>query len=116
MAKDLADLALTATAENPQLDELIRRAYVYAEERHRDQVRRSGEAFISHPLGCARIAAGLGLDPAAIAAALLHDTVEDTGATLPEIDRDFGAEVSALVDGVTKLTRIHFESQEERQA
>jgi GTP diphosphokinase / guanosine-3',5'-bis(diphosphate) 3'-diphosphatase len=131
MAKPLADLALTTAAENPQLDELIaevashhaevdpdlmRRAYAFAEERHRDQVRRSGEAFITHPLGCARIAAGLGLDQAAIAAALLHDTVEDTGATLPEIEREFGAEVAALVDGVTKLTRIHFESQQERQA
>jgi guanosine-3',5'-bis(diphosphate) 3'-pyrophosphohydrolase len=131
MAKPLSDLALTATAEIPQLDELIaevgshhadvdadliRRAYAFAEERHRDQVRRSGEAFITHPLGCARIAAGLGLDPAAIAAALLHDTVEDTGATVSDIEREFGPEVAALVDGVTKLTRIHFESQEERQA
>jgi len=130
MAKPLSDLAL-ATAEIPELDELIaevashhadvdadliRRAYAFAEERHRDQVRRSGEAFITHPLGCARIAAGLGLDPAAIAAALLHDTVEDTGATASDIEREFGPEVGALVDGVTKLTRIHFESQEERQA
>jgi guanosine-3',5'-bis(diphosphate) 3'-pyrophosphohydrolase len=130
MAKPLGDLALT-TEESPQLDDLvaevathhadvdgdlIRRAYRFAEDRHRDQVRRSGEAFITHPLGCARIAAGLGLDPSAIAAALLHDTVEDTGATVPDIEREFGAEVAALVDGVTKLTRIHFESQEERQA
>ena len=131
MAKPLSDLALTTAAEIPELDELIaeveshhadvdadliRRAYAFAEERHRDQVRRSGEAFITHPLGCARIAAGLGLDPAAIAAALLHDTVEDTGATVADIEREFGPEVAALVDGVTKLTRIHFESQEERQA
>ncbi|MDX6646964.1 MAG: diphosphokinase / guanosine-3,5-bis(diphosphate) 3-diphosphatase, partial [Miltoncostaeaceae bacterium] len=84
--------------------------------RHRAQVRRSGEPFITHPLGCARICAGLGLDGTTITAALLHDTVEDTGASVDEIGREFGTEVAKLVDGVTKLTRIHYESQEEQQA
>ncbi|MCU0307876.1 MAG: bifunctional (p)ppGpp synthetase/guanosine-3',5'-bis(diphosphate) 3'-pyrophosphohydrolase [Thermoleophilia bacterium] len=131
MATPLADLGLSAATGEPQLEELIeevrshhpeadadavRRAYAFAERQHRDQVRRSGEPFISHPLGCARICASLGLDGSTIQAALLHDTVEDTGATLADIERDFGGEVAALVDGVTKLTRIHFESQEERQA
>jgi GTP diphosphokinase / guanosine-3',5'-bis(diphosphate) 3'-diphosphatase len=131
MAEPLTGVSLVPATDVPQLDDLIaevglhhadvdaeaiRRAYAFAEERHRDQTRRSGEAFITHPLGCARIAAGLGLDGEAIVAALLHDTVEDTGATKEEIQREFGKEVSQLVDGVTKLTRIHFESQEERQA
>jgi GTP diphosphokinase / guanosine-3',5'-bis(diphosphate) 3'-diphosphatase len=131
MAEPLAGVSLVPATDVPQLDDLIaevglhhadvdadaiRRAYAFAEERHRDQTRRSGEAFITHPLGCARIAAGLGLDGEAIVAALLHDTVEDTGATKDEIEREFGKEVAQLVDGVTKLTRIHFESQEERQA
>jgi GTP diphosphokinase / guanosine-3',5'-bis(diphosphate) 3'-diphosphatase len=131
MAEPLTGVSLVPATDVPQLDDLIaevglhhadvdaeaiRRAYAFAEERHRDQTRRSGEAFITHPVGCARIAAGLGLDGEAIVAALLHDTVEDTGATKEEIQREFGKEVSQLVDGVTKLTRIHFESQEERQA
>jgi GTP pyrophosphokinase len=131
MAENLADLELALAPEVPQVDELIaeveahhpdvdkeavRRAYAFAEGRHRAQVRNSGEPFITHPLGCARICAGLGLDGTAVVAALLHDTVEDTDATLDEIARNFGAEVRLLVDGVTKLSKIHFESQAERQA
>ena len=131
MAKDVADLGLDLGAGLPELDQLIgevaerhpevdgaalRRAYAFAEERHRAQLRHSGEAFITHPLGCALICAGLGLDGTAVTAALLHDTVEDTPATLEEIDREFGGEVAALVDGVTKLSKIHFDSQEEHQA
>ena len=131
MAKDLADLDLALAPEVPDLEQVIlevaerhpdvdrdaiRRAYRYAEARHREQVRNSGEPFITHPLGCARICAGLGLDATAVIAALLHDTVEDTNATLEEIDREFGAEVASLVDGVTKLSKIHFESREEHQA
>jgi GTP pyrophosphokinase len=113
----LAELVAEVAAHHPDVDGAgIRRAYAFAEERHRDQVRRSGEPFISHPLGCARICAGLGLDGAAIIAALLHDTVEDTGASLADIEAEFGAEVATIVNGVTKLTRIHFESQEEHQA
>ena len=94
----------------------IRRAYAFAEEHHRGQLRRSGEPFISHPVGCARICAELGADTEAIQAALLHDTVEDTSATLDDVEALFGPDVAALVDGVTKLTKIHFESQEEHQA
>jgi GTP pyrophosphokinase len=131
MAKELADLGLALASAVPGLEELItevaehhpdvdratiRRAYAFADERHRSQVRDSGEPFITHPLGCARICAGLGLDGTAIVAALLHDTVEDTEATLPDIAREFGDEVASLVDGVTKLSKIHFESQEAHQA
>ncbi len=131
MSKDLADLDLALDSAVPELDQVIaevaghhadvdrdalRRAYAFAEEHHRTQVRNSGEPFITHPLGCARIAAGLGLDGTAVVAALLHDTVEDTSATLEEIEAGFGAETAALVDGVTKLSKIHFESQEAHQA
>ena len=131
MAKDLADLGLALESADPELEQLIgevaehhpdvdreavRRAYAFAEDRHRAQVRNSGEPFITHPLGCARICAGLGLDGTAVAAALLHDTVEDTSAGLDDIERLFGDEVASLVDGVTKLSKIHFDSSEEHQA
>ena len=106
MAKDIADLGLELGTGRPELDQLIaevaehhpevdgdalRRAYAFAEERHRTQLRYSGEPFITHPLGCARICAGLGLDGTAVMAALLHDTVEDTGATLEDIERELRA-------------------------
>jgi guanosine-3',5'-bis(diphosphate) 3'-pyrophosphohydrolase len=95
---------------------LIERAFAYACERHADQRRRSGEDFITHPVGVAKICAGLRLDAPTLCAALLHDTVEDTSASLEEVEEDFGAEVAALVDGVTKFTSITFQSRDERQA
>jgi len=114
---DLEALVREVLEHHPTADaEAIRRAYRYADEKHRGQMRHSGEPYITHPLGVARIAAGLGLDPETIQAALLHDVVEDTGASREDIEAEFGPQVAALVDGVTKLTRIHFESQEERQA
>jgi guanosine-3',5'-bis(diphosphate) 3'-pyrophosphohydrolase len=113
----LDELLLEVAAHHPEADtDAIRRAYAFAEERHQGQQRRSGEPFVTHPLGVARICASLGMDGPSIVAALLHDTVEDTGATLAEIEVAFGAEVATLVDGVTKLTKIHFESQAEHQA
>ncbi|WP_188882076.1 RelA/SpoT family protein [Alicyclobacillus cellulosilyticus] len=96
--------------------ELIRRAYAYAEEAHRGQMRRSGEPYITHPLAVANILADLQLDATTLAAALLHDVVEDTRVTDEELARQFGAEVAMLVDGVTKLKRIKFDSTEEQQA
>ena len=114
---ELEGLVRDVLVHHPDADtDSIRRAYRFAEDKHRDQLRHSGDPYITHPLGCARICAGLGLDGETIQAALLHDTVEDTGATHDEVEGEFGADVAALVDGVTKLTRIHFESQEERQA
>ncbi|GMA51948.1 hypothetical protein GCM10025857_33050 [Alicyclobacillus contaminans] len=95
---------------------LIRRAYAYAEEAHRGQLRKSGEPYITHPVAVATILAELQLDAVTLAAALLHDVVEDTKVTDEEIVRQFGAEVAALVDGVTKLKRIKFDSTEEQQA
>ena len=95
---------------------LIVRAYETAEQAHEGQLRRSGEAYISHPLAVATILAGLGLDDVTVAAALLHDAVEDTGITVEDIEADFGSAVAAIVDGVTKLDRIRFDSKEAQQA
>jgi len=94
----------------------VQHAFVFACDRHADQMRKSGDEFITHPVGVAQICAGMRLDSETLCAALLHDTVEDTSASLEEIDEGFGTEVAQLVDGVTKLTGITFESRDERQA
>ncbi len=94
----------------------IERAFDFACERHADQLRHSGDEFITHPVGVAQVCAGMRLDTETLCAALLHDTVEDTSASLEEIRAEFGEEVAQLVDGVTKLTGITFESRDERQA
>jgi guanosine-3',5'-bis(diphosphate) 3'-pyrophosphohydrolase len=96
--------------------EAVTRAFDFACERHADQLRRSGDEFITHPVGVAQICAGMRLDTETLCAALLHDTVEDTSASLEEIRAEFGEEIAALVDGVTKLTGMTFESRDERQA
>ena len=95
---------------------LITRAYLRSADAHRGQSRNSGEPYVHHPLAVAKIVADFGLDDVTVAAALLHDTVEDTGTTLDEIERAFGADVAAIVDGVTKLERVQFDSQEAQQA
>ncbi len=94
----------------------IERAFEFACDRHADQMRRSGDEFITHPVGVAQICAGMRLDTETLSAALLHDTVEDTSASLEEIREEFGEQIAQLVDGVTKLTGITFESRDERQA
>jgi GTP diphosphokinase / guanosine-3',5'-bis(diphosphate) 3'-diphosphatase len=94
----------------------VERAFDFACERHADQKRYSGDEFITHPVGVAQICAGMRLDTDTLCAALLHDTVEDTSATLEEVREEFGEEIAALVDGVTKLTGMNFESRDERQA
>jgi GTP pyrophosphokinase len=91
-------------------------AFLFACTHHADQRRKSGEEFIVHPVGVAKICAGLRLDTETLCAALLHDTVEDTSAELGEIEERFGEEVAALVDGVTKLEGITFTSRDEAQA
>jgi guanosine-3',5'-bis(diphosphate) 3'-pyrophosphohydrolase len=91
-------------------------AFVFACEHHADQRRQSGEEFIVHPVGVAKICAGMRLDTETLCAALLHDTVEDTSASLDEVRAEFGEEVASLVDGVTKLTGITFQSRDEAQA
>src|ERR671925_1869212 len=111
------ELVADVAAYNPGVDrELLERAFAYGCEAHAGQQRRSGEDFIRHPLGVARVLAGLGADDPTLAAALIHDVVEDTGATIEEVQSEFGDEVARLVEGVTKLTRIQFQSREQAQA
>ncbi|HEX5616351.1 MAG TPA: bifunctional (p)ppGpp synthetase/guanosine-3',5'-bis(diphosphate) 3'-pyrophosphohydrolase [Acidimicrobiia bacterium] len=104
-------------ARHPGADTaLIVSAYDVARDAHRDQVRRSGDPYIAHPVGVATILADLGLDDVTLAAALLHDAVEDTAVTIPDLAERFGPDVAAIVDGVTKLDRLQFDSKEAQQA
>ncbi|MDH5372058.1 MAG: RelA/SpoT family protein, partial [Acidimicrobiia bacterium] len=96
--------------------EPIFRAYGVAHRQHMGQFRKSGQPYITHPLAVALILAEYGLDRDTIVAGILHDTVEDTDLTLREVAKEFGAEVAALIDGVTKLDRVRFESREVAQA
>jgi GTP pyrophosphokinase len=110
-------LVETVIAYDPTADEdLLNRAYVFAMKAHGHQKRASGEAYFTHPLEVAGILADMHLDAATIVTALLHDTVEDTIATLDEIQKLFGKEVAFLVDGVTKLSQIAFQSDKTKQA
>src|ERR1044071_4122311 len=115
---DLVDeLIAEVEAYKPDVDrELLTRAFEYAAKAHDGQLRRSGQEFIYHPWGAAKILAGLKLDEATIAAALLHDTVEDTGVEIEAIRAEFGPEIAKLVEGVTKLTRVQFQSREHQEA
>src|SRR5271166_3959783 len=117
----LADLLKPAlrefTARHPREDpDLIVRAGAAAARAHADQFRRSGEPYVTHPVAVAAIVAELGLDAPTVAAALLHDAVEDTGLNLEAIAEEFGPVVANVVDGVTKLDRLQFDSKEAQQA
>lgn len=102
-------LVRTVRANYPRSDlSVIERAYTVAERAHRGQKRRSGEPYITHPIAVAQILAELGVAPVAIAAALLHDTVEDTEYTLTQLTDEFGEEIAMLVDGVTKLDKVKY--------
>jgi GTP pyrophosphokinase len=104
-------------ANNHNADlELIQKAYVFAATAHAGQTRLSGEPYLSHPLAVADTLAQMGFDEPTVAAGLLHDTVEDTKATIEEIEENFGEEVADIVDGVTKISKITFENKEEAQA
>ncbi|MBA2516424.1 MAG: HD domain-containing protein, partial [Solirubrobacterales bacterium] len=122
MERDLlADLFAIVEEHSDEAASVIDRdrvleAFVFACDHHADQRRKSGEDFITHPVGVAKICAGMRLDTATLCAALLHDTVEDTSASLEEVESEFGEEVAGLVDGVTKLTGITFQSRDEAQA
>jgi GTP pyrophosphokinase len=96
--------------------ELITRAYLASSAAHEGQIRKTGEAYIHHPIAVAKIVAELGLDDVTVAAALLHDAVEDTDLSVSDVEAEFGPEVAAIVDGVTKLDRIHFDTKEQQQA
>ena len=106
--------AITRYAPSTDL-EVIQRAYEYADEKHKNQLRKSGEPYIIHPLAVAEIVAEIGLDTDAITAALLHDCLEDTDASFEEISRMFGETVANLVEGVTKLPRVQYSTMEEQQ-
>ena len=111
------DLLLQMRAYLPQVDlGLVRRAYEFASRAHEGQRRGTGEPYVQHPLETALLLADLQLDRATIAAGLLHDVPEDTASTLDEVRAEFGDEVVRLVDGVTKLSRISWETLEEQQA
>jgi guanosine-3',5'-bis(diphosphate) 3'-pyrophosphohydrolase len=113
----LAALLKEVRANRPKADtKAIEQAYEMAEEAHAGQVRKSGDPFITHPLGVASILARLGLDETSITAALLHDAVEDTEVNLSEVEEAMGHEVAALIDGVTKLEKIRYRSPEQSRA
>jgi guanosine-3',5'-bis(diphosphate) 3'-pyrophosphohydrolase len=116
--RDLVEeLLAEVSSYKPEVDrELITRAFRFAERAHEGQMRQSGQEFIHHPFGVAQICAELQLDEPTIAAALLHDVVEDTDVELEEIRTEFGDEIARLVEGVTKLTRITFQSREQAEA
>jgi guanosine-3',5'-bis(diphosphate) 3'-pyrophosphohydrolase len=113
----LDELIAEVSAYLPAPDNsLLRRAFEFSARAHEGQQRRSGEDFILHPFGVAKICAELHLDEQTIAAALLHDVVEDTDTDIEEVRAEFGDEVATLVEGVTKLTRISFQSREQAEA
>src|SRR5881628_1145403 len=127
LREQIATTALTVTRfrdlmrlmrENRPTDdlEIIRKAYEYSQKYHAGQTRASGEPYLVHPLEVALILAEMKIDPAAIVAGLLHDSVEDTSVTIVDIRKEFGEEVAHIVEGVTKISQIDFSSREEQQA
>lgn len=113
----LNDILDTVVNYNPTADlNMIRKAYVYCAKVHQGQTRLSGEPYIIHPLEVAGLLASLKLDVPSIVTGFLHDTIEDTLTTSEELSEMFGPEVAALVDGVTKISKIHFKTKEENQA
>src|SRR3954453_10082712 len=116
-AEEVAPLVSAFKDDHPKANPgVITRAYKLSPDPHRQQVRKLGESYIHHPLAVARIVADLGLDDITIAAALLHDAVEDTHITLDDVTAEFGPDVAGIVDGVTKLERVRFDSKEAQQA
>ncbi len=113
----LRELLSNVKKYNPDSDiSVIAKAFHFSQEAHKGQKRSSGESYFYHPLEVAKILAELKLDATTIATGLLHDTVEDTVATLEQIENDFGPQIKALVDGVTKISKITFQTSEEKQA
>ncbi|UCH90736.1 MAG: bifunctional (p)ppGpp synthetase/guanosine-3',5'-bis(diphosphate) 3'-pyrophosphohydrolase [Nitrospirota bacterium] len=114
---DIEQLMKQVVAYHPEADtSLLLRAYEYSVKAHEGQMRQTGEPYVQHPLAVAGILTFLKLDVPAIAAGLLHDTLEDTVATEEELKKEFGADVAQLVEGVTKIGQIPFKSYEEKQA
>ena len=116
-AVETAALIASFQVRHPKAStELITRAYELAAHAHGDQKRKSGEPYVQHPLAVAEIVARLGLDDVSVAAALLHDAVEDTDISLADVEAEFGKDVAYLVDGCTKLDRVQFDTKEQQQA
>jgi GTP pyrophosphokinase len=123
---DTTDVAGPATLDrvtaaflehHPEGDvELLKRAHEVAAKAHKGQVRKTGDPYITHPTMVALMLAEYGLDQATIAAAFLHDTIEDTSLTLDDLTREFGPEIAGMIDGVTKLDRVRFSNREQAQA
>lgn len=112
-----ADVLAAFQEHHPEGDSArLRHAYEMARDAHDGQVRKTGDPYISHPLAVAQMLAEYGLDEDTLVAALLHDTVEDTDLTLPQLAREFGDEVAQLIDGVTKLDRVRYSNREQAQA
>lgn len=119
MTQETAYQALINAIEKSELTyqtELLRRAFEFANKAHQGQMRATGEPYIIHPVNVAVILMELGMDSESIVAALLHDVVEDTGVSLEELEKEFGAGIAQLVDGVTKIGKIPYSSREEEQA
>ena len=113
----LSMLLIEVSSCNDQADfELLNRAYYFAKEHHKGQIRKSGEPFLAHCVEVARLLAQLGLDHTTVAAGLLHDVIEDTPATYAEVAEQFGDKIAELIAGVTKIDQITYESREARQA
>jgi GTP pyrophosphokinase len=113
----LNDIIEQVSSYHPDADvDLIKKAYVYSAKVHAGQVRKTGEPYLIHPLAVAHILAQLKLDEASVCTGLLHDTVEDTLATVEEVEELFGRDIAHLVDGVTKLSQIQFQTSEEKLA
>jgi RelA/SpoT family (p)ppGpp synthetase len=112
---DALDAKLRSYLE-PEKNTQVRRAYYFAEQAHYGQQRRSGEPYVTHPLAVAGILADMHMDHQSLMAAMLHDVIEDTGISKDAIEAQFGAPVAELVDGVSKLTQIEFDTLEEKQA
>lgn len=117
MKRDVTGLILKVKKYAPAADtSVLQRAYEFADQHHEDQKRASGDPYISHPVSVANMLADLKLDIPSITTGLLHDTVEDTSATLEDIQNEFGEEIAYLVNGVTKLSRIELQSKDNKQA
>jgi GTP pyrophosphokinase len=127
LREQIATTALTVTkfrellrimrANRPTDDlELVRKAYEFSQKNHAGQSRASGEPYLVHPLGVAQVLAEMKMDAVAIAAGLLHDSVEDTSVTIVDIRKEFGEQVAHIVEGVTKISQIDFATREEQQA
>jgi len=115
--KEIEDVVREVKVHHPKADvrEMVR-AFELAQVAHEGQLRKSGELFIEHPIGVARILARLGMDSTTIVGALLHDAVEDTDVELEDIEGSFGPEVALIIDGLTKLDKIQFRTKEQERA